>query len=100
MASKPRVPLPGRPPLPKPGANKAAGFYRLVFMSTLPVVIPFLVMHNALLALRFSNGIAIIMLFMTGYSLGRHAGYSPWGVGLAMVAIGLVLVGITIALGG
>jgi len=78
----------------------ALGVFLLVFLSTFPVVIPFLVMRNAMLALRISNGIAIIMLFMTGYSMGRHAGYSPWRVGLAMVAIGLVLIGITIALGG
>ena len=58
-------------------------------------------MHsNAVIALRVSNGIAIAMLFLTGYSLGRHAGYHPWGVGLSMVGIGLLLVGITIALGG
>jgi hypothetical protein len=78
----------------------AAGVFLLVFLSTFPVVIPFLVMHNAMLALRISNGIAILMLFMAGYSLGRHAGYRPWQVGLAMVAIGLVLVGITVVLGG
>jgi hypothetical protein len=78
----------------------AAGVFLLVFLSTFPVVIPFLVMRDTMLALRLSNGIAIAMLFMAGYSLGRHAGYHPWGVGLSMVAIGLVLVGITIALGG
>ena len=78
----------------------ALGVFLLVFLSTFPVVIPFLVMGDATLALRLSNVIAIAMLFIAGYSLGRHAGYPPWGVGLSMVAIGLVLVGITIALGG
>ncbi len=91
---------PAHPSLRRDDFIGGAGVFLLVFLSTFPVVIPFLVMHNAMLALRISNGIAIIMLFMAGYSLGRHAGYSPWGVGLAMVAIGLVLVGITIALGG
>jgi hypothetical protein len=78
----------------------AVGVFLLVFLSTFPVAVPFLVMSNAMLALRISNGIAILMLFMVGFSQGRHTGYHPWGVGLAMVAIGLVLVGITIALGG
>lgn len=78
----------------------ALGVFLWVFVVTLPVAVPFLVMHNTLRALRLSNGIAILMLFIAGYSLGRHAGYTPWRVGLAMVGVGIVLVGITIALGG
>jgi hypothetical protein len=35
-----------------------------------------------------------------GHALGRHAGYLPWRTGLAMAAIGVVLVVLTIALGG
>lgn len=78
----------------------ALGVFLLVFLSTFPVVIPFVVVHNAMLALRISNGIAIVMLFMIGFSQGRHAGFRPWLLGFVMVAIGLVLVAITIALGG
>ena len=72
----------------------------LVFFSTFPVVIPFIVMHNAVRALRWSNGIAIAMLFIIGYCLGRYMGHRPWRLGALMVVIGLVLVAITIALGG
>jgi hypothetical protein len=78
----------------------ALGVFLWVFVVTLPVAVPFLVMHDTLRALRLSNGIAILMLFIAGYSLGRHAGSTPWRVGLAMVGVGVVLVGITIALGG
>ncbi len=91
---------PASPRLVREDFSGALGVFLLVFLSTFPVVVPFLVMRNAMLALRISNGVAIIMLFMVGYSLGRHAGYAPWRVGLAMVVLGLVLVGITIALGG
>lgn len=92
---------PAHPSLKRDDFFGALGVFMLVFLSTFPVAIPFLVMHNnAVLALRISNSIAISMLFMVGYSLGRHAGYSPWRTGFAMVAIGLALVGITIALGG
>jgi VIT1/CCC1 family predicted Fe2+/Mn2+ transporter len=49
--------------------------------------------------LRISNTVAILMLFLTGFTFGRHIG-RPWQVGLSMVAIGLVLVAIAIALGG
>jgi VIT1/CCC1 family predicted Fe2+/Mn2+ transporter len=72
----------------------------LVFLSTFPVVVPFLLIPDAHRALRVSNTVAIALLFLCGYRLGRYAGYSPWLTGFAMVAIGLALVAITIALGG
>jgi len=40
------------------------------------------------------------MLFVCGYAFGRYAGYRPWVTGLAMVAVGAVLIGVAIALGG
>ena len=51
-------------------------------------------------ALRVSNTVAIVMLFLTGYAYGTIAGRHPWLVGLGMVLIGTVLVGMTMALGG
>ncbi len=64
------------------------------------MVIPFIFMHNALRALRISNAIALGMLFLCGYWLGRYAGHRPWRMGFAMVVVGSVLVAVTIALGG
>jgi len=78
----------------------ALGVFLLVFLSTLPVVLPFVVMNNAAAALRASNAIAVLLLFAAGWSLGRHAGRPGWRVGLAMVFIGMTLVAITMALGG
>jgi hypothetical protein len=78
----------------------AAAVFLLVFLSTFPVVIPFIVMRNAVPALRVSNAIAIVMLFATGYAYGRLTGYRPAWVGGAMVVLGGALVGLTIALGG
>jgi hypothetical protein len=72
----------------------------LVFLSTFPLVIPFLVFEKVHLALRVSNLVAIVMLFLLGHRLGRHAGYHPWRTGTSMVILGVVLVGIAIALGG
>ena len=74
--------------------------FLLVFCSTFPVVIPFLVFSTAQVALRVSNLIALVMLFCLGYWLGQHGGYPPWQTGLSMVLLGVVLVGIAIALGG
>jgi hypothetical protein len=50
--------------------------------------------------MRVSNAIAVVLLFLAGYTFGRCAEYRPLPTGLAMVALGSVLVGITIALGG
>jgi len=78
----------------------ALGVLLVVFLSTFPVVIPFIFMKDARLALRVSNAIAIAMLFLTGHSFGRHIGRNPVRTGIAMVLLGAVLVGLTIALGG
>ena len=70
-----------------------------VFLSTFPVVIPFLFINDIHLALRISNAVAIAMLFLSGYAFARCIGRSPWGIGLLMVGVGCVLVVIAIALG-
>ena len=78
----------------------AVGVFLLVSLSTLPVVLPFAFIDAATRALRVSNGIAIGMLFLTGCAFGRCAGFHPVRTGTAMVVLGGVLVGLTIALGG
>jgi hypothetical protein len=92
--------LPARPRLTSADWLGAAGIFLLVFLSTFPVVIPFLFVGDVRLALRLSNAVAIAMLFACGYAFGRYAGLRPWTMGLAMVAIGSALVAVTIALGG
>ncbi len=71
-----------------------------VFLSTFPVAVPFVFIHDVRLALRVSNGIALVMLFFTGYALGKYAGYRKWLMGIAMMVLGSILVVITIFLGG
>src|SRR5262245_45774036 len=72
----------------------------LVVLSTIPVVLPFVFMGEAQRALRLSNAIAIAMLFLCGYTVGRLTRYPPWGTGLGMVVLGGLLVAMTMALGG
>ena len=76
------------------------GVFLVVFVTTFPVVIPFIFMQNVRPALHVSNAIAIVMLFLTGYAFGRITGHHPWLVGIAMVVLGGMLVAITMALGG
>lgn len=78
----------------------AVGVFLLVFLSTFPVAVPFLFLPNAVPAMRASNAIAVVMLFITGFAYGRCVGRSPWVFGLSMVVLGGVLVAITMALGG
>ena len=91
---------PERARLSKDDWRGGVGVFLLVFVSTFPVVIPFIFMRSAGPALRVSNVIAIVMLFLTGYAFGRLTGRRPWLVGISMVVLGSVLVGLTIALGG
>jgi VIT1/CCC1 family predicted Fe2+/Mn2+ transporter len=78
----------------------ALGVLLLVFLSTFPVVLPFVFMNDLAQSLRVSNAVAILMLFLTGYTYGKFAGGRPWRVGLVMVVIGIAMVALTIALGG
>jgi len=78
----------------------AIGVLLLVFLSTFPLVIPFIFMKNAAPAMRFSNAIAVVMLFLAGYMYGRITGRRPWVTGICMIILGSILVGITMALGG
>jgi VIT1/CCC1 family predicted Fe2+/Mn2+ transporter len=71
-----------------------------VFLTTFPVAVPFIFMGNLAQAMRMSNAIAVALLFVSGYSFGRISGLRPWLTGLAMVALGILLVGLTMALGG
>jgi hypothetical protein len=91
---------PSHPRLDKSDWLGALAVFVLVVLSTCPVVLPFALMQNAMLAHRLSNAIAIGLLFSTGYAFGRCTGYHPHGMGVVMVAIGAVLVGLTILLGG
>lgn len=44
--------------------------------------------------------VAEVLLFVAGYAFGRLTGRHPVRAGSAMVLLGSILVGITIALGG
>jgi VIT family len=91
---------PSRPRLGKSEWLGALAVFFWVFVTTFPVAIPFIFMDNVARAMRFSNAIAIVLLFLAGYAFARLAGYRPWLTGIAMVVLGSGLVGATIALGG
>jgi VIT1/CCC1 family predicted Fe2+/Mn2+ transporter len=98
MNQMPEPPM--RPRLHKEDWLGAFAVFLWVFVSIFPVVVPFILISNAMLALRISNTIALVMLFMTGLAFGRCVGYRPWILGFSMAMLGSALVGLTITLGG
>jgi hypothetical protein len=90
----PRAVLTGR------DLKAAFAVFLLVFVSTFPVVLPFVFTENLKLAMRVSAAIAIVMMFYCGYTWGRYAGVKPWPAGLALVLLGVAIEVVVIALGG
>jgi VIT1/CCC1 family predicted Fe2+/Mn2+ transporter len=72
----------------------------IVIVSTLPVVIPFMVFSDVKVALQVSNGLPLGTHFLGGWIFGRYGHGNPWRDGLKMVAVGAVLVAAIIVFGG
>ena len=94
-----------QPPTQAAGVTKldlrgAVAVFLLVFLSTFPVVLPFVFIADAGTAKRVSAAVAIAMLFLCGHAWGRYAGVNAWRTGLVMVVLGLAIEVIVIALGG
>jgi hypothetical protein len=74
--------------------------FLLVFLCTLPVALPFGIFDDVRFAMRASNGVALVLLFMGGYKLAHYAGFKPLLTAVIYSAIGIFLVALTMALGG
>ena len=72
----------------------------VVFLATVPIVVPFLVVPDANLATRLSNATGLVLLFGLGYLWAKFTGANPLRTGFGVAAVGVVLVVVTIALGG
>jgi hypothetical protein len=92
--------LPMRPLLGRDDFKGALGVFLLVVVATFPVVVPFMLLDRAALAVRVSNLVALVMLFVAGWLLARYAGGSRWRGGAAMALTGAVLIAAIMALGG
>jgi VIT1/CCC1 family predicted Fe2+/Mn2+ transporter len=78
----------------------AFAVFLLVFLSTFPVVLPFVFIADPGVAKRASAAVAIAMLYVCGYAWGRYAGLKAWRTGAVMVLLGIGVEAIVIALGG
>jgi hypothetical protein len=92
--------LPERPKLHGRDYLGALGIFVIVVLSTFPVALPFVLLHDVSNALLISRVLTIVMLFGAGTALGSFAGYGGWRAGTAMVVLGIILTMAVIALGG
>lgn len=99
LAAQPANALP-KVALTRADARAALAVFLLVFLSTFPVVLPFVFIADPGVAKRASAAVAIAMLFACGLAWGRYAGLTAWRTGLVMVLLGVVVEAIVIALGG
>ncbi|MBK8289876.1 MAG: hypothetical protein IPK96_01920 [Flammeovirgaceae bacterium] len=72
----------------------------LVFLCTLPVALPFGLLDEMGVAMRASNGVALLLLFIGGYLLAGYAGFRKILTAVLYTLIGVFLVALTMALGG
>jgi VIT1/CCC1 family predicted Fe2+/Mn2+ transporter len=93
--------LPISPRLERDDYVAATGIFLLVVIATFPVVVPFIVISDIALAMNLSRALTLVMLFLAGLMLGRHAAHArPIRTGLAMAILGAVLITAVKALGG
>jgi hypothetical protein len=78
----------------------AIACFWLVFASTFPVAIPFMIFSDAYVALRVSNALLVVLLLVVGVQWGTHANVNKWWSGAVFTIVGLALVVMAIALGG
>jgi VIT1/CCC1 family predicted Fe2+/Mn2+ transporter len=74
--------------------------FLLVFLCTFPVALPFGFFTDLAVAMRVSNGIALLLLFIGGFTLAGYAGFRRGLTAIAYTLIGVLLVSLTMALGG
>jgi VIT1/CCC1 family predicted Fe2+/Mn2+ transporter len=78
----------------------AFGIFLLVFFATIPISVPFVVIKDMNIAMRISNITALVMMFICGAVLGKYAGRNRFVLGVLTSLIGIILVSVTILLGG
>jgi VIT1/CCC1 family predicted Fe2+/Mn2+ transporter len=72
----------------------------LIAVSTLPIVAPYLLIEDPELAVRVSHAIALGLLFLVGTWWARVVGANPLAIGTGLTLVGVLLVVLTIAMGG
>lgn len=80
--------------------KKAIALFLMSFVATFPIVIPFILIEDSIVALRTSNAVGIMMMSLCGWSVARYVGFNRWIGTIAMALVGTLMAIVTIALGG
>lgn len=78
----------------------AVEIFAIDVLCTLPAIVPFLLLDEPHVALRWSNALLMLALFAAGYVWAGLAGRPRVTSGLALALVGGVLVALAIVLGG
>ncbi|MFO7632005.1 MAG: hypothetical protein R6W76_05655 [Caldilinea sp.] len=77
------------------------GSILVAIIAVIPSFVPLLLFYNdPALAIRISNVVSFVVLFISGYQWGKYTGSSPLGTGLLLTAVAALMVLIAIPLGG
>lgn len=80
---------------------EAAVLALVAVVSVLPALVPFVLLpDNVGVAIRLSNLISFVMLFIVGYRWGKYTGGSPWQTALLLSGMAVLMVAVAIPLGG
>lgn len=70
-------------------------------LAILPSLLPLILLRDqGALAIRISNVVSFIVLFIASYLWGRYSRANPWKTGLLLLGTGVIMVAIAIPLGG
>ncbi len=94
-----RMAVPEKRPT-REGLMGALAVFILVSATSLPVLLPALLVQNHVLALEIANLLLVICVFFTGYAMARAVGGRGIRFGFIVASMGLILVGVAKALGG
>jgi hypothetical protein len=89
-----------RPSLDAADLLGALRIFCIVVLATFPVALPFVLLDTLSLALLVSRILTLAMLFAGGMALGYYAGSGTLRTGIGMVALGIALTVMIVALGG
>ncbi len=100
VAALGRVKVPPRVRVQRDDLVGGVAIFVLANTALLPLAAPYALIANLGLAHNISNALALVLLFAVGYWLGHYTGGRPLRVALLLVAFGLAIVAVTLALGG
>ncbi|WP_454632384.1 hypothetical protein [Bradyrhizobium cenepequi] len=92
--------FPARSGLQRDDIVGAIQMFCIALCATLPAAIPLLLSSHPMQALRISNFLVVGLLFIVGYYWAKYVDVNRWFAGLGLMSLGLILVGVAIALGG